>query len=59
MDSAGAPVLPVRWSDNQVSLWPGESATLTAAFRTSDLHGSVPRLRISGWNTPTTTVGAH
>uniref|UniRef100_A0AAU2K485 Exo-beta-D-glucosaminidase n=1 Tax=Streptomyces sp. NBC_00049 TaxID=2903617 RepID=A0AAU2K485_9ACTN len=52
------PVLPVRWSDNQVSLWPGESATLTATYRTGDLRGSAPRLRISGWNTPTATVPA-
>ncbi|MFJ3727199.1 glycosyl hydrolase 2 galactose-binding domain-containing protein [Streptomyces sp. NPDC090045] len=55
----GAPVLPVRWSDNQVSLWPGESATLTATYRTADLRGSAPRLRISGWNTPTATVPAN
>ncbi|MEV6681073.1 sugar-binding domain-containing protein [Streptomyces erythrochromogenes] len=54
----GAPVLPVRWTDNQVSLWPGESATLTVTYRTADLHGAAPRLRISGWNTPTATVPA-
>ncbi len=56
VDAQGAPVLPVRWSDNQVSLWPGESTTLTATFRTADLHGSAPRLRVSGWNTATSTV---
>ncbi|MFE9214728.1 exo-beta-D-glucosaminidase [Streptomyces lavendulae] len=54
----GAPVLPVRWSDNQISLWPGESATLTATYRTGDLRGAAPRLRVSGWNTPTVTVPA-
>ncbi|MGW6947564.1 glycoside hydrolase family 2 protein [Streptomyces xanthophaeus] len=54
----GTPVLPIRWSDNGISLWPGESATLTASYRTSDLHGSLPHLRISGWNTPTSTVPA-
>ncbi|MFI1393687.1 glycosyl hydrolase 2 galactose-binding domain-containing protein [Streptomyces sp. NPDC020681] len=58
VDERGAPVLPVQWSDNQVSLWPGESATLTAVYRTADLHGSAPRLRFSGWNIPTTTVPA-
>lgn len=52
------PVLPVRWSDNQVSLWPGESVTLTATYRTADLRGSAPRLRISGWNVPTVTAAA-
>ncbi len=54
----GAPVLPVRWTDNQVSLWPEESVTLTATYRTADLHGVALRLRISGWNTPTATVPA-
>ncbi|MGW5478764.1 glycoside hydrolase family 2 protein [Streptomyces sp. NPDC004008] len=58
VDSAGRPVLPVRWSDNDVSLWPGESATLTATWRTADLHGSVPGVRVSGWNTPERTVPA-
>ncbi|MET8694251.1 sugar-binding domain-containing protein [Streptomyces bauhiniae] len=58
VDAQGRPVLPVRWSDNQVGLWPGESVTLTATFRTADLHGSPPRVRISGWNTPERTVPA-
>ncbi|MCW7942787.1 exo-beta-D-glucosaminidase [Streptomyces hygroscopicus] len=58
VDANGRPVLPVQWSDNEVSLWPGESATLTAVYRTSDLHGSAPGVRISGWNTPQQTVPA-
>ncbi|MET9409859.1 sugar-binding domain-containing protein [Streptomyces sp. NPDC002935] len=59
VDAKGRPVLPVRWSDNQVSLWPGESATLTATYRTADLHGATPGVRISGWNTPERTVRAR
>ncbi|KUJ42646.1 exo-beta-D-glucosaminidase [Streptomyces sp. NRRL F-5122] len=58
VDSAGRPVLPVHWSDNEVSLWPGESVTLTATYRTADLHGTAPGVRISGWNTPEHTVPA-
>ncbi|MGW6409992.1 glycosyl hydrolase 2 galactose-binding domain-containing protein [Streptomyces vinaceus] len=58
VDGKDTPVLPVRWSDNQISLWPGESATLTATYRTADLHGSAPRIRISGWNTRVATVPA-
>ncbi|MFK0044166.1 glycosyl hydrolase 2 galactose-binding domain-containing protein [Streptomyces sp. NPDC090741] len=58
VDGKDTPVLPVQWSDNQISLWPGESATLTATYRTADLHGSAPRIRISGWNTPRATVPA-
>ncbi|MER6529725.1 sugar-binding domain-containing protein [Streptomyces sp. NPDC001508] len=59
VDAADVPVLPVRWSDNQVTLWPGETATLTAVYRTADLRGSAPRVRVSGWNTPARTVPAH
>ncbi|MFE9609840.1 sugar-binding domain-containing protein [Streptomyces sp. NPDC006012] len=59
VDAAGTPVLPVRWSDNQVTLWPGETATLTAVYRTADLHGAAPRVRVSGWNTPERTVAAR
>ncbi|MFI6071426.1 glycosyl hydrolase 2 galactose-binding domain-containing protein [Actinoplanes sp. NPDC051343] len=58
VDVNGTPVLPVRWSDNEVTLWPGESVTLTATYRTADLHGSAPSVRVSGWNIGTTTVGA-
>ncbi|GGY88405.1 beta-mannosidase [Streptomyces olivaceoviridis] len=58
VDGRGRPVLPVRWSDNEVSLWPGESVTLTATYRTADLRGSAPGVRVSGWNTPERTVPA-
>ncbi|WP_328792480.1 MULTISPECIES: glycoside hydrolase family 2 protein [unclassified Streptomyces] len=58
VDGRDAPVLPVRWNDNQISLWPGESAVLTADHRTADPAGSALRVRISGWNTPTTHIDA-
>ncbi|MFF7749316.1 exo-beta-D-glucosaminidase [Streptomyces sp. NPDC007971] len=58
VDAQGRPVLPVRWSDNEIGLWPGESVTLTATYRTADLHGSAPHVRVSGWNTPEQTVPA-
>lgn len=58
VDANGTPVLPVRWSDNEVSLWPGESVTLTATYRTADLHGSAPQVRVSGWNAVERTVPA-
>ncbi|MFJ4467826.1 glycosyl hydrolase 2 galactose-binding domain-containing protein [Streptomyces sp. NPDC089424] len=49
------PVLPVHWSDNHVSLWPGEEVTLVATHPTAD-PDSVPRVRVSGWNTRPVTV---
>jgi exo-1,4-beta-D-glucosaminidase len=56
LGAGGAPALPVRWSDNEVSLWPGESKTVTATYRTAELHGAAPAVRVTGWNVPTKTV---
>jgi exo-1,4-beta-D-glucosaminidase len=43
-------VLPVFWNDNDITLWPGESETLHAAFRRGDLRGAAPVVSVSGWN---------
>jgi exo-1,4-beta-D-glucosaminidase len=43
-------VLPILWSDNDITLWPGESETLRASYRTAALHGQAPVVRVSGWN---------
>jgi exo-1,4-beta-D-glucosaminidase len=56
LGAGGAPVLPVRWTENEVSLWPGESTTLTATYRTADLGGATPSVRVSGWNVATGTA---
>jgi exo-1,4-beta-D-glucosaminidase len=45
-------VLPITWSDNDITLWPGESQTLTAAYRSSLLGGASPVVSIGGWNVP-------
>jgi exo-1,4-beta-D-glucosaminidase len=51
-DAKGAPVAPVSWSDNAVSLWPGESLTLTATSKT----GSAPlTVDVSGINVAKTS----
>src|SRR6266511_3633703 len=52
----GRPALPIKWDDNAVSLWPGESVTLTASYRTASLGGAAPSVRISGWNVATQTI---
>jgi exo-1,4-beta-D-glucosaminidase len=51
----GNEVLPVNYTDNYVSLWPGESTTITATYQTSDLGGQAPYLRVRGYNVPTTS----
>lgn len=56
--AGSAPALPISWNDNAVTLWPGESTTLTATYRTADLRGNAPTVRIAGWNTPTVTIPA-
>ncbi|HEV7175518.1 MAG TPA: hypothetical protein VGN29_08495, partial [Solirubrobacteraceae bacterium] len=45
-------VLPVYWSDNDVTLWPGESETLRATYRRADLRGASPVVSVSAWNSP-------
>ena len=51
--AGSAPALPISWNDNAVSLWPGESKTITATYRTADLHGAAPSVRVTGWNSAT------
>ena len=41
--AGGEPLLPILWSDNDVTLWPGESLTLTARFRHARCDGASGR----------------
>jgi exo-1,4-beta-D-glucosaminidase len=51
-------VLPILWSDNDVTLWPGESETLRATYKRAALQGAAPVVSVSGWNMPTQDVPA-
>jgi exo-1,4-beta-D-glucosaminidase len=51
-------VLPVLWSENDTTLWPGESETLTVAYRAAELHGEQPVVSVSGWNVATVDSAA-
>jgi exo-1,4-beta-D-glucosaminidase len=46
------------WSGNDVTLWPGESTTLTATYSSADLQGATPVVSVSGWNMPKIDVVA-
>ncbi|WP_042414514.1 glycosyl hydrolase 2 galactose-binding domain-containing protein, partial [Streptacidiphilus anmyonensis] len=46
------------WSDNDVTLWPGESETLTASYNSADLQGATPVVSLSGWNVAKTDTVA-
>ena len=50
----GEPILPILWSDNDVTLWPGESLTLRARYTASG--AATPIAEVSGWNVPTRSV---
>ena len=43
-------VLPVYYSDNYVSLVPGESRTITIEAAAADLKGESPLIFVDGWN---------
>ena len=51
-------VLPIRWSDNDQTIWPGETLTLTARYRRSDLRGATPVVTVAGGNVPRRVVAA-
>ncbi len=46
------------WQDNDITLFPGESQTLTVTYRSADLHGATPVISVSGWNVPEMDVAA-
>ena len=46
----GDEVLPTFWSENALTLMPGERRELTVGFRTSLLAGAPPHLMVEGWN---------
>jgi hypothetical protein len=47
---SGHRVLPVFYSDNYMSLLPGERKTLTVEAAASELDGDRPLLAVDGWN---------
>jgi len=47
---SGERVLPVYYSDNYVSLLPGESKDITIEVATSDLKGDGALVLVDGWN---------
>jgi exo-1,4-beta-D-glucosaminidase len=54
--SNGLEVLPVTYTENYVSLFPGESLTITAKYATADLNSQPPFLRVRGFNVPTSNI---
>jgi beta-mannosidase len=47
---SGRRVLPVFYSDNYISLVPGESSTVSIEFAWKDLRGDLPLVELDGYN---------
>jgi hypothetical protein len=54
--STGDRVLPVFYSDNYVSLAPGETRTVRIDADLADLKGDIPLVVLDGWNADVTPV---
>ncbi len=58
----GEPLVPIVWSDNDITLWPGESRTVSAHINApgtapgNATGTAMPVVEVSGWNVPTQTV---
>jgi exo-1,4-beta-D-glucosaminidase len=55
--AGGELALPVRWTDNDVTLWPGQSVVLTARYPARGNAAAV--VEVSGWNTAATQGTKH
>jgi Exo-beta-D-glucosaminidase Ig-fold domain/Glycosyl hydrolase 2 galactose-binding domain-like/Glycosyl hydrolases family 2/F5/8 type C domain len=49
-DKTGDRILPAIYSDNYVSLMPGESRTITTSIEEQDTRGESPRMVVEGFN---------
>jgi exo-1,4-beta-D-glucosaminidase len=52
-------VRPATYSDNYLTLWPGQSQTITETYASSQLSGQDPVVTISGFNVDTTTIAGN
>jgi exo-1,4-beta-D-glucosaminidase len=49
-DSDGLEILPIRYDDNYVTVFPHESRTLDAVFDSALLAGHNPAVRLEGYD---------
>jgi exo-1,4-beta-D-glucosaminidase len=51
-------VASALWSNNDITLFPGESETVSVTYKASDLDGSTPTISLSGWNVAAQNIAA-
>ena len=49
-EKSGDRILPAIYSDNYVSLMPGEQRTIVTEFEHADTRGESPRIAMEGFN---------
>ena len=57
--TADSQVRPATYSDNYVTLWPGQSQTITQTYARAQLGRQDPVVTISGFNVETTTIAGN
>ncbi len=40
------------WAGNDITLWPGESQSISVTWQSADLQGATPVVSLYGWNVP-------
>ena len=48
----GAEILPITYTDNYITLWPGETKTITAKYSAENSGGRPVFVRVRGYNVP-------
>ena len=54
--SNGEEILPIRYDDNYVTVFPHESRSIDAVFDSALLAGGKPALRLEGYDVPQEVV---
>ncbi len=58
-DSGDNQVRPANYSDNFVTLWPGQAQTVTETYRAADLGGRSPVVSVGGHNVSVTNIAGN
>jgi exo-1,4-beta-D-glucosaminidase len=54
----GGEILPIIYSDNYVTLWPGETTTVTAKYSAENSSGQPVLVRVKGYNVPEFSISS-
>src|SRR5215472_16603133 len=47
------------WQGNDITLFPGETQSVTVTYDSADLRGATPVISVSGWNVPELDIAAQ